>query len=110
MIDHFPSTSPTPSPKPPGTAPAGGRGADGPAGGRAPSPPLEHLLQEVLLLARVPGGHVLVAHVPQLAGRVGLHGLAPSALLTGAGEDAALLWVGGGDDGQLARARQHPRR
>lgn len=60
------------------------------------SPPLEHLLQEVLLLGRVLGGDVLIAHVPQLARRVGLHGLAPSALLAGSGEDAGLLWMGRG--------------
>lgn len=56
-----------------------------------PSPPLQHLLQQVLLLGRLLGRHVLITHVAQLAGRVGLHGLAPLALLTRTGEDAGFL-------------------
>ena len=41
---------------------------------------------------------MLIAHVAQLTGWVGLHGLASPALLAGAGEDAGLLRMGRGSD------------
>lgn len=56
-----------------------------------PSPPLQHLLQQVLLLCRFLRSYVFITHVAQLAGRVRLHGLAPLALLTRTGEDTAFL-------------------
>lgn len=37
---------------------------------------------------------MLIAHISKLAGRVGLHGLAPLALLTGTSEDTGFLWMG----------------
>ena len=44
---------------------------------------------------------MLIAHVAQLTGWVGLHGLASPALLAGAGEDAGLLRMGRGSDDRL---------
>ena len=49
---------------------------------------------------------MLVAHVAQLTGWVGLHGLASPALLAGTGEDAGLLRMGrGSDDRRLLKGR-----
>lgn len=44
---------------------------------------------------------MLIAHISKLAGRVGLHGLAPLALLTGTSEDTGFLWMGCGDNESL---------
>lgn len=44
---------------------------------------------------------MLIAHISKLAGRVGLHGLAPLALLTGTSENTGFLWMGCGDNESL---------
>lgn len=91
---------PSQLPKSPGSWGANSRAPALPEPAR--SPPLQHLLQKVLLLGRLLGD-VLVTHVPQLARRVRLHGLAPPALFAGPGDDAGLLCVGGrGGDRFLA--------
>lgn len=76
----------------------GGTSPGGSSLGRG-SPALQHLLEEVVLLGRLLRGHMLITHVAQLARWVGLHGLAPSALLASPGEDAGLLWAAGDKDG-----------
>lgn len=55
-------------------------------------PPLQHLLQQVLpLLRRLHHGALLIAHVPQLARGVRLHGLAAPPLFPGAGHNTGFL-------------------